>query len=249
MESPTTAHHCSPLVSSHPIISLSSLSPLPHLWPGDTQAQWAWLDPIRNKAPISLTFLAQPQELRAIAGPEPEVDPFTDQKHPVPPQCSHIGKLKSRKRKGLSQNHTTSIRESDALILSVLCFFCEVFWTPSTRAVKKLSPLAVPILLPMCLPDSLKQSLIPWQEYDPREEAVRINMLGLHAFASPSFSDCAFPNLMICSNLLVKATEATAAALAGKLLLNWACLPSAGSTGRMQLHLKCSVHSFNYFLH
>lgn len=119
MESPTTAHH-GPLISFCPVL----LSPLLHLDLGDTQAQWAWLESIRNKASVSSTFLTQPQELRAMAGLQPEVDPFTDQDFRsiyASPVFTHW-KTEVKRKEGSSQNHITTIRVRSSDSLSSVVF-------------------------------------------------------------------------------------------------------------------------------
>ena len=206
MGSPTTAHHCSPLVSSYPILSLSSFSSsLPLTWRHTSKIGLAW--PHQEQAPISSTFLAQPQELRATAGPEPEWTHSQTRSIQCLPSV-HTLENWSQEKGEASRKPTQLVLETQMLWFSQFCVFSVKFFEPLPPEQSKLSALAVPVLLPVCLPNSLKQSLIPWQDYDPREEALRINVLGLHAFASPSFSDCAFPNLMIWSNLLLKAMEA-----------------------------------------
>lgn len=122
-------NHCPPLLPSRLILS-DPFSLLFLLFPTIDLATYKQNGLGLTPSGTSTYFIDFPGTAPRIEGngrTGARVDPFTDQKHPVPPQCSHIGKLKSRKRRGLSQNHTTSIRDSDALILSVLCFFCEVF--------------------------------------------------------------------------------------------------------------------------
>lgn len=168
MESQTTAHHCSSLISLCSVPSPFYRSLLSHLWLGDPQAQWTWLGPVRAKAPASLAFLIQHQLLRAEAGLRPEVDATTDQdlqKHLVPPLGLHIGKLNSREGKGLSQNHITIIRVRSSDSLSFMLFLWSFLNPFHPSGWNHVVRLAVPALLSMYLPISLEQNLIPWQEY------------------------------------------------------------------------------------
>lgn len=126
MESPTAAHHCSPLISFCPVLSFSSSPPL--TWGHTSTMGLAW--PHQEQHTYFIDFPDTAPRIEgncrtgARSGP---VHRGGLQKHLVPPQCSHIGKLKSRERKGLSQNHITTIRVRSSDSLSSVFFSVKFF--------------------------------------------------------------------------------------------------------------------------